>query len=71
METRPYCTFYNWGGTHGHPSYPREYGARCEKHGVFFSEKDGEITPNCEKCANFLDFDGTACYSVARGEYGH
>jgi len=31
------CYYFNWGGgDEGRPSYPQEYGARCEKQKMFF-----------------------------------
>jgi len=49
--TKPDCKFYNWGGTDKHPSYPREYGARCEKYNEFFYRNDDNILePNCYSC---------------------
>jgi hypothetical protein len=52
-HTSSSCYYYNWGGDSdkGYPSYPREYGARCEFHKEFFSEKDGIIIPHCSSCS--------------------
>ena len=44
------CPHYNWGGKEGYPAYPREYGARCEKHNVFFNRIDGRLKPSCREC---------------------
>lgn len=40
------CPYYNWGGTRHYPSYPREYGARCEYHNLFFQSNQ----PDCTNC---------------------
>ena len=49
------CSYYNWGGDSNdpsRPSYPREYGARCEHHDAFFVRNSlkEEPTPNCSTC---------------------
>lgn len=48
------CYFYNWGGdcSKGRPSYPREYGARCEFNNVFFERHylTGDLIPDCSTC---------------------
>lgn len=58
-QTNPECKYYNWGGSihrkegkviADYPSYPREYGARCEAHNQFFTRVDGKLTPCCPKC---------------------
>jgi len=48
------CPFYNWGDN---PNYsypaPREYGARCEKHGAFFLRREHKaaLEPDCSRCS--------------------
>ena len=52
-ETKASCYYYNWGGgEEGRPSYPREYGARCEYFDEFFKARSfGKIiNPNCKVC---------------------
>lgn len=49
-ETNDKCKYYNWGGGKGYVSYPREYGARCEKYNEFFSRANGKLTPQCHGC---------------------
>jgi hypothetical protein len=52
-ETNSDCPYYNMGGdgSKERPSYPTEYGARCEKHNEFFSvPSSGVLTPNCFAC---------------------
>ena len=44
------CQYYNWGGTGKYPSYPREYGARCEFFGKFFTRDKDKLEPNCSEC---------------------
>jgi len=50
--TNKKCYYYNHGGnlSRGYTSYPTEYGARCEKHNAFFTQKDNKIIPSCEEC---------------------
>jgi len=51
------CYFYNWGGDHtkNRPSYPREYGARCEFYKEFFTRDrlGAGLEPNCDECTRF------------------
>jgi len=53
------CLFYNWGGDYRNPkrpTYPREYGARCECHDKFFIREGNqysELQPNCHKCTEY------------------
>lgn len=54
-QTNPYCEHYNFGGdgTNKKPSYPTEYGARCELFDIFFGQdKNGNLIPNCYRCKN-------------------
>jgi hypothetical protein len=46
------CIYYNWGGdgTKERPSYPREYGARCERYNMFFSRMKSGANPDCSTC---------------------
>lgn len=57
QATNSNCEFYNWVGDidKGYFTYPREYGARCEKHNKFFSSKDGILEPNCFKCCEMTN----------------
>lgn len=56
-ETNSNCQYYNWGGSGKYSSYPREYGARCEKYDRFFTKDfDGNkeiLKPQCWKCKYF------------------
>ena len=52
-ETNDDCYYYNWGGdgTKERPSYPREYGAKCEYYDEFFRlYTGGVLKPNCDEC---------------------
>lgn len=56
-KTNPSCPFYNWGGNpeKGYPSYPRIYGARCEKEKEFFErDAEGNLKPDCSTCSQTL-----------------
>lgn len=45
------CAHYNWGGDDIYPSYPKEYGARCEFFDIFFVVRSGGgIFPDCTNC---------------------
>ena len=49
--TKPDCKFYNWNDKEIYTSYPREYGARCEKYNEFFYRNaDNILEPNCYSC---------------------
>jgi len=50
--TNKECKYYNYGGdgTNARPSYPTEYGARCEKYKEFFYMDKNKLVPNCYNC---------------------
>lgn len=52
-ETKSNCKFYNWNDNLDYPSYPREYGARCEHHNEFFSKASGQLKPDCQTCPDY------------------
>ena len=50
------CYYYNWGGNmkKKFPTYPREYGVRCEKNNKFFtSDGDHGYAPSCYLCKHY------------------
>ena len=51
--TKTDCQFYNWNDNPDYPSYPREYGARCERYKLFFMQSNGRIIPDCEGCKEY------------------
>ncbi len=51
--TKSDCKHYNWGNSPDYPSYPREYGARCERFKIFFRETNGRMLPDCERCREY------------------
>lgn len=60
-QTDSECRYYNWGGSihrlgdriiADYPSYPREYGARCEYYQKFFIKDSlGRMLPCCKFCS--------------------
>ena len=41
--TKSDCKYYNWNDNPDYPSYPREYGARCERFKMFFRQTNGRL----------------------------
>ena len=51
--TKSDCKYYNWNDNPDYPSYPREYGARCERFKMFFRQTNGRMLPDCEGCREY------------------
>lgn len=54
--TKRDCFYYDWNSNPRCPSYPREYGARCDFFKKFFAEEyhTDKITPDCETCTFYI-----------------
>ena len=52
-DTKPDCKYYNWNDNPDYPSYPKEYGARCERYKLFFRETNGRLLPDCRECREY------------------
>ena len=49
-DTKSDCEYYNWNDNPDYPSYPKEYGARCERLKIFFRMTNGRLLPDCREC---------------------